>query len=188
MKRPLLVLMICALAMFVLSSDRVAAQSATESDLLRQVEQPRTAFVASLDLARLYRDQRRTKEAVQMLNSAIRTLLAEQRSPVGGSPMPPLPPPGVPLRVGGDVLEPRKIRNVVPIYPEAARRSHLYGAVLVEFVIDATGAIGDARVLRSCPPFDEAALQAVKRWRYEPTFLNGMAVPVLTTTVVGFWP
>lgn len=188
MKRPLLVLLICALAMFTRSSERVVAQGATESDLLKQLAQPRTAFSASLDLASLYRDQRRTNEAIQMLDGAISILLAEQRPLVAGRPMPPPPPPGVPVRVGGDVLEPRKTRNVFPVYPESARQARLYGAVQVEFVIDTTGAVGDVRVLRSCPPFDGAALAAVRRWRYEPTRLNGIAVPVLTTTVVGFWP
>jgi TonB family protein len=189
MKPPLLVLVVCALAMSGISHDRTAAQSATESDLLKQLELPRTAFTASLDLARLYRDQMRTDEAVQMLTGAIGILRAEQHPTLGGRPISPPPlPAGVPLRVGGDVLEPRKIRNVVPAYPESGRKARLYGAVQVEFVIDTTGAVGDVRVLRSCPPFDDAAVQAVKRWRYEPTFLNGIPVPVLTTAVVGFWP
>ena len=187
MKRRLLVSLACALAMFTWSSGHVATQGATESDLLKELEQRSTSFAASLDLAILYRDQGRIREAIRMLDGAIDILQTEQRAPVGGRPLPPRPP-GVPLRVGGDILEPRKTRNVFPVYPESARPARLYGAVMVEFVINTTGAVGDIRVLRSCPPFDAAALQAVKQWRYEPTFLGGTAVPVMTTAVVGFWP
>ena len=180
MKRSFLFVLTSALVI-VQASSHISAQGKSEGDLLRQLAQKQTAFVASLDLATLYRDQGRATEAADMLSRATGILWQEQRAPSGGRPMP-TPPPSAPLRVGGDVSEPRKIRDVPPTYPESARPARLSGAVLVEFVIDTTGAVGDVQVLHSWPPFDAAAVAAVRRWKYEPTLLGGIAVPVMTSS------
>jgi len=173
---------LCAFALLILSSGPIAAQRSTESDLLRQLQQSSTAFAASLDLATLYRGQGRTDDAIRMLERALNILRSEQSKP------PPPLPPGVPLRIGGDIKPPRKTKNVDPIYPDSARAAQLSGAVKVEFTIDTTGKVGNVRVLQSSPPFDEAAVQAVEQWRYEPTLLNGIAVRIIATAVVRFSP
>lgn len=93
---------------------------------------------------------------------------------------------GRPLPIGGDLRPPRKVRHVVPPYPELARRAGVGGTVVVQCVIDVDGRVSEARVLRGHPLLDAAALEAVREWRYEPTRLNGIAVPVVMTVSVTF--
>jgi protein TonB len=100
-------------------------------------------------------------------------------------PPPPLPPAG-PVRVGGLVSMPTKVHDVAPVYPHIARAAGVDGIVIIEAVIAADGSVRDARVLRSQPLLDRAALDAVKQWRYAPTRLNGVAVPVIVTVTVHF--
>jgi periplasmic protein TonB len=105
---------------------------------------------------------------------------------VGGLPdaAPPLPVKAV--RVGGDIHEPRKVRDVAPVYPDVAMRAHVEGIVIIEATIDAGGRVVDATVLRSIPVLDEAALEAVRQWLYSPTLLNGVPTPVIMTVTVSF--
>jgi TonB family protein len=118
-------------------------------------------------------------------------------------PPPPPPPPGTegaamaeefnrlveqyhPLRIGGNVKAPAKIRDVKPIYPPEAQANRLQGVVILEALIDGDGSVVDARVLRSIPMLDAAALDAVRQWRFMPSLLNGDPVPVLMTVTVNF--
>jgi protein TonB len=104
---------------------------------------------------------------------------------VGGSRVTEAQPDGA-IRVGGNVKAPTKIRDVRPIYPPEAMRQRVQGVVIVETTIDADGSVSDARILRSIPMLDEAALDAVRQWRFVPTLLNGQAVPVIMTMTVNF--
>jgi protein TonB len=88
--------------------------------------------------------------------------------------------------VGGTVREPKKIVNVAPVYPQMALASRVEGIVILEAVINTDGRVERLRVLRSSPLLDEAAIAAVKQWRYTPTLLNGVPVPVLMTITVNF--
>jgi protein TonB len=108
--------------------------------------------------------------------------------PLPGSRMVPARPPAapVPQRAGQGVREPRKIVDVAPIYPEIARLAKVQGAVILEAVIDESGAVDRIRVLRSSPLLDAAAIDAVSRWRYTPTLLNGTPVAVLMTITINF--
>jgi periplasmic protein TonB len=105
---------------------------------------------------------------------------------VGGLPEAPPPPKVEPLRVGLDVKEPRKLKDVPPVYPSLAVSSRLEGIVIVECLIDPRGRVREARVLRGVPLLDEAALEAVRQWVYTPTLLNGEPTPVLMTVTVTF--
>jgi periplasmic protein TonB len=58
--------------------------------------------------------------------------------------------------------------------------------VILEITIGPDGRVSDAKVLRSIPLLDAAALDAVRKWRYEPTLLNGAPVPVIMTVTVNF--
>jgi protein TonB len=91
-----------------------------------------------------------------------------------------------PLPVGGQIREPRRIAYVSPAYPVVAQAARVEGLVILEAVIDETGAVRNVRVLRSIPLLDRAAIDAVSRWRYLPTQLNGVAVPVIMTVTVSF--
>ena len=97
------------------------------------------------------------------------------------------PPPRVqPVPVGGHIREPRRLTYVPPVYPTIAQTAKVEGMVILEATIDETGAVRDVRVLRSIPLLDRAAVDAVSRWRYLPTTLNGVAVPVIMTVTVRF--
>jgi protein TonB len=91
------------------------------------------------------------------------------------------------MRPGAGMKPPRKIRDVKPLYPAGALPLRAQGAVLIEAVIGPDGRVQDARVLHSVGPLlDQAALDAVRQWAYEPTLLNGDPVTVVMTVVVNF--
>lgn len=90
------------------------------------------------------------------------------------------------LRVGGNVRTPRKIKDARPVYPQEARDARVQGVVILEMRIDPDGRVGSARVLRSIPQLDQAALDAVQQWEFEPTLLNGAPVAVVMTVTVQF--
>jgi TonB family protein len=91
-----------------------------------------------------------------------------------------------PVRVGGNVAAPTKTHDVRPVYPKEAQDALVAGMVILETVIDTQGHVRSARVLRSIPALDQAAVDAVKQWRFTPTLLNGMPVPVIMTVTVNF--
>lgn len=91
-----------------------------------------------------------------------------------------------PLRIGGAVGPPKKIVDVPPVYPQVAKDARVQGVVIVEATVTEDGTVSDARVLRSIPLLDDAALAAVKQWRYTPTWLNGEAVPVQMVMTINF--
>jgi protein TonB len=94
---------------------------------------------------------------------------------------------GGPMRVGGDIQAPEKIVHVNPEYPELARRARVQGPVILEAIIDEQGNVRDARVLRGLRlGLDEAAVDAVKQWKYTSTFYNGQPVDVILTVTVIF--
>src|SRR5262249_8221141 len=119
------------------------------------------------------------------------------RGPELAPPPPPPPPPPAPapvqmvrpvtpVRVGGDVKEPKVIRMVPPVYPRVAVIARVHGAVLLEATLTAQGTVEEIRVVSGHPLLHQAAIDAVKQWRYEPTLLNGEPVPVVFTVTVNF--
>ena len=93
-----------------------------------------------------------------------------------------------PLRIGGQIKPPLKIKDVTPVYPAIARSARVAGAVTIEATIGPDGKVIDAKVVRSVPLLDQAALDAVRQWEYTPTLLNGVPVPVLVTVTINFTP
>lgn len=91
-----------------------------------------------------------------------------------------------PVRVGGDIRQPMKVRDVKPVYPPLAQEGRVQGLVILEGVIDEQGNIADVKVLRGVPLLNDAAVEAVRQWRYAPTLLNGVPVPVIMTMTVTF--
>jgi TonB family protein len=90
------------------------------------------------------------------------------------------------VRVGGKIRPPTKINDVKPVYPALAQSARVAGAVVIEATIGPDGNVVDAKVLRSIPLLDQAALDAVRQWVYTPTLLNGVAVPVVMTVTINF--
>ena len=114
---------------------------------------------------------------------------------LGPPPPPPPPPPGIaptsssgltPVRVGGNIRTPAKVKDVPPVYPADAFAARITGVIILEVTIDTGGRVSDAKILRSIPPLDSAALEAVRQWEFTPTELNGMRVPVIMTVTVNF--
>ena len=70
------------------------------------------------------------------------------------------------VRVGGKIKPPTKTKDVKPVYPPDARSAKVAGTVIIEATIGANGKVIDAKVLRSVPRLDQAALDAVKQWEY----------------------
>ena len=89
-------------------------------------------------------------------------------------------------RVG--IYPPKKIQNAAPVWPRQAQvpQDSAPVAVIVEVTITAAGVVSEVRVLRSVPFFDEAAVEAARRWKYLPALVNGVAMPVTTTETVVF--
>jgi periplasmic protein TonB len=94
--------------------------------------------------------------------------------------------PQTPVRPGGDLKPPTKLRHVAPAYPELARRAGIEGVVVLECVIDPSGHVADVKVLRGHPLLEAAAVDAVGQWLYASTRLNGLPVAVLLTVTVRF--
>jgi TonB family protein len=110
---------------------------------------------------------------------------------LGAAPPPPPPPPPAerepaPVRVGGLVMTPTKVKHVDAVYPAIASAARVQGVVILEVLIAPDGRVTETRVLRSIPLLDQAARDAVLQWEYTPTLLNGSAVPVLMTVTVNF--
>jgi protein TonB len=72
------------------------------------------------------------------------------------------------------------------VYPAEAKAAKVAGMVIIETVVDENGDVADARIIRSVPMLDQAALDAVRQWKYAPTLLNGKPVAVVMTVNVTF--
>ena len=96
------------------------------------------------------------------------------------------PPQQDPVRVGSTVRQPVKLRGVDPAYPPMAQTARIQGIVIIEATLTPEGRVANARILRSVPLLDQAALDAVRTWEYTPTLLNGVPVPVIMTVTVQF--
>jgi len=84
------------------------------------------------------------------------------------------------------ITAPRLIHRVLPIYPEAAKKAGIEGNVVLSVTLDDKGNIVKARVIQSIPELDQAALDAVRQWRYEPMAVNGTPRPVVLSVSVEF--
>lgn len=89
--------------------------------------------------------------------------------------------------VPGRIKQPTKTRDVRPRYPPAAQDARMQGMVIAEALISSTGCVTNLKVLRSVHPMlDFEAVRAVSQWRFTPTLLDGVAVPVIMTVTVNF--
>jgi TonB family protein len=106
-------------------------------------------------------------------------------------PPPPPPPPPLkkaeePVRAIGEIKQPKVIKRVEPVYPEEARQAGIQGIVILEATTDIYGRVQSVKVLRSIPKLDQAAIDAVKKWVYEPLVIGGKPRGVIFTVTVTF--
>jgi len=85
-----------------------------------------------------------------------------------------------------DVKPPKLVKKVDPVYPEEARKKGIQGTVILEAKIDENGQVMDTMVLRSVPELDQAAVEALKQWVYEPMVIEGKPVKAIFTVTVRF--
>ena len=104
---------------------------------------------------------------------------------VGGAPPPPKATPSR-IRQGGAVTQASLINRVQPNYPPLARQTRISGTVRLHAIISKDGTVQQLEVLSGHPLLVQAALDAVRQWRYRPTTLNGEPVEVDTTIDVIF--
>jgi protein TonB len=78
------------------------------------------------------------------------------------------------------------VYSVNPTYPEIAVAAKVTGMVILEANVGEDGCVESVRVLRSIPLLDNAAIKAVKQWRYSPLVLNGVPTPFVLTVMLNF--
>ena len=96
--------------------------------------------------------------------------------------------PEVPLPVGGDVKPARLISSVAPTYPVMAKNQHIYGDVLIDALIDANGHVTTMNVISGPALLHQAAMAALRQWKYQPASLDGKAVSMHLTVTMKFRP
>jgi protein TonB len=108
-------------------------------------------------------------------------------APPKAPPPPPAPPkPTGPAKIGGNVVAANLINPVKPVYPPLAKMARQQGTVKFEAMISKEGTIEDLKLISGPPLLVQAAMDAVKQWRYKPTILNGEPTEVQTTIDVNF--
>jgi TonB family protein len=96
-------------------------------------------------------------------------------------------PASPPYRVGDGVSRPELISATHPVYTELARRNRVTGTVIVEAIINEQGGIENVRVLKGQPMgLDQAAVDAVKTWKFKPAMKDGKPVKVYYVLTVNF--
>ena len=90
------------------------------------------------------------------------------------------------VEAGGDVAPPKLIKRVDPVYPEDARKEGVEGVVILSVRTGEYGEVEQVKVLKSVPLLDEAAIDAVRQWIYEPFISKGKPTPVVFTVTVRF--
>ena len=102
----------------------------------------------------------------------------------------PVPPPtgksGAPVRVGGRVRAPKAIVQVRPEYPALARQTHVEGDVKIDAILDEAGNVINMKVVSGHPLLYQAAVDALKKWKYEPTYLNDRPIAVELIVTITF--
>jgi protein TonB len=97
------------------------------------------------------------------------------------------PKPTGPVRISGGVVAGNRTAYVEPQYPPIAKIAHLSGTVVLRAIISKTGAVVNLEVSSSTNPmFNNAAMDAVKQWKYKPYLLNNEPTDVDTTITVNF--
>ncbi len=104
---------------------------------------------------------------------------------VGGIEAAP-PPPARVVRIGGQIAQPKIIRRIEPVYPDLAKASRVSALLILEAEVDTRGYVKTVKVLRGHPLFDEAAMEALKQWRYQPLLLNGEPTGFILTVTMNF--
>ncbi len=99
---------------------------------------------------------------------------------------PPVAKSSGPMRVGGRVRPPKPIVQVRPDYPVLARQARIQGQVQIDAVLDEQGNVVEMKVVSGPPLLYQAAEDALKKWKYEPTYLNDQPIAVQMIVTITF--
>jgi periplasmic protein TonB len=101
-------------------------------------------------------------------------------------PLPPTPGKSAPVRVGGRVRPPKAVVQARPEYPPLARQARIQGQVQIDAVLDEQGNVIEMKVVSGPPLLYQSALDALKKWKYEPTYLNDQPIAVQMVVTITF--
>ncbi len=100
---------------------------------------------------------------------------------------PPPPEPKGPIHLGGEVIKPVRLHTPQPVYPERARRPRIQGKVILQAIIDKNGDVTDVKLIKGLPMgLNEAAIDAVSKWKFKPATLRGKPVAVYYNLTIFF--
>lgn len=102
------------------------------------------------------------------------------------SPAPPEIKPETEIKVGGQVTEPVLISKIAPVYPVIAKQAGIAGDIVIKTSLDKNGNVGHMEVVSGPPMLRQPALEALRRWKYKPSTLNGEPVPVTILVTLRF--
>jgi protein TonB len=94
--------------------------------------------------------------------------------------------PEMPLPIGGDVKSAKLISSVSPVYPILAKNQHVSGDVRLDALIDANGRVTTMKVISGPTLLRQAAMDALRQWKYQPAALDGKFVPMHLTVTLQF--
>jgi len=94
--------------------------------------------------------------------------------------------PSAPLMVGGDVRQAKLISSTPPQYPLLAKTQHIEGNVRIDALVDENGKVSLMKVVSGPTLLQQAAMDAIRQWKYQPATLDGKAVPMHLTVTLQF--
>jgi bla regulator protein blaR1 len=116
--------------------------------------------------------------------SASAVAVAAHVNPVGAGDSQAHPPKQ--LTVSAEIMSHNLITKTIPVYPQAAKKAGIQGTVVLEAIISGEGNVESLRVVSGPQDLQQAALDAVREWKYKPYLLNGDPIEVSTTINIIF--
>jgi len=150
----------------ILGEVHLAAPKVTHSQHAQNGGEPDAGFLLSND--------EQPESGAEALNAGL----------AGGNKQPSAP--AAPLPVGGDVKQAKLISSAPPAYPTLAKSQHVSGNVLIDALIDANGHVTTMKVVSGPTLLHQAAMDALKQWKYQPASLDGKPVPMHLTVTIQF--
>jgi protein TonB len=168
---------------------RIASDAGTNSPADSELAPKKTDSAPLLVKSTAVRKQSATDESAPQLPSELASASTTESNLTGlmSSSAPALPKaPVTTLRVSQGVSQGLLIKRVKPIYPQAALAIHAQGAVQIEATVNKEGMVVNPKVLSGDAILAQAALEAVRQWRYKPYYLDGEPVEIKTQITVNF--
>lgn len=124
--------------------------------------------------------------AFQMLGWLAETMVDGKLVQLPMAGLPPAGAGGESVRIIGELKPPKLLKQVDPVYPPVAAQARVEGVVILEAATDVYGRVQSLKILRSIPLLDQAALDAVRQWEYEPMVIDGKPRGAVFTVTVRF--